>query len=187
MLCSMLPEMVSSQLNELIELVRVMMERAVVALEEPALATTYVQPCLAQLAFAVSPSAPPPQADTYDSFENWPFDLHDVPLVQVSPKQLEFVIEPVVTIALEEAVAVPGLEGSPVSDLVQDDVTVQECPDRAVPTPMEELLKELEAPPSHFERRSCRLGLKHKGSDIPVSKRAEFRRAEAFGEVHVNA
>ena len=47
---------------------------------------------------------------------------------------------------------------------------------------MEELLKELEAPASHFERRSCRLDLKNKGCAIPVAKRAEYRRAEAFGE-----
>ena len=29
------------------------------------------------------------------------------------------------------------------------------------------------------------MDLKHKGSDIPVSKRAEFRRAKAFGEVPI--
>ena len=197
MLRSMLPEMVSSQLGELIEPVRVMsqslqglleqlgsmMQRAVVALEEPALATTCVQASSSQLVLAVSPSAPPPQAVTYASFQDWPFDLHDVPLVQVNPKQLESVVEPGVTVAFEEVVAVPSLEGNPVRDLGQDDVPVQESPDRVAPSPLEEFLKELEAPPSHFERRSCRLDLKHKGCVIPVSKHAEFRRAEAFGEV----
>jgi hypothetical protein len=124
-----------------------------------------------------------PPADTIASFEDWPFDLHDVPLVQVSPKQLELVVEPVVTVALDEVVAVPSLQGISVGDLVHGDAPVQHPLDRAAPSPMEELLKELEAPPSHFERRSCRLDLKHKGSDIPASKRAEFRRAKAFGEV----
>jgi hypothetical protein len=37
--------------------------------------------------------------------------------------------------------------------------------------------------PSLLERRSCRLDKKNKDCDIPVAKRAEFRRAEAFGEV----
>ena len=192
-----LPAMVSSQLDELIKPVRVMSEslqgllerlgsmteRAVAAMEELSLTATCVQASSAQLALAVS--GPPPQVDTIDGFEDWPFDLHDVPLVEVSPKQLEFVVEPAVTVDLDELVAVPRLEGIPVRDLVHGDVPVQDPLDREAPSPMEELLKELEAPPSHFERRSCRLDLKHKGSDIPVSKRAEFRRAEAFGEVPI--
>lgn len=40
-----------------------------------------------------------------------------------------------------------------------------------------------EAAPSLLERRSCRLDKKNKDCDIPVAKRAEYRRAEAFGEV----
>ena len=40
-----------------------------------------------------------------------------------------------------------------------------------------------EAAPSLLERRSCRLDKKNKGCNIPVAKRAEHRRAEAFGEV----
>jgi hypothetical protein len=36
---------------------------------------------------------------------------------------------------------------------------------------------------SLLERRSCRLDKKNKDCDIPVAKRAEFRRAKAFGEV----
>src|SRR4051812_26830155 len=86
MLRSMFPEMVSSQLGELIEPVRVMwqslqglleqlgsmMERVVAALEKPALATACAQASSAQLALAVSPSAPPSQAITYASFEDWP-------------------------------------------------------------------------------------------------------------------
>uniref|UniRef100_A0A452XFV4 Uncharacterized protein n=1 Tax=Aegilops tauschii subsp. strangulata TaxID=200361 RepID=A0A452XFV4_AEGTS len=40
-----------------------------------------------------------------------------------------------------------------------------------------------EAAPSLFERQSCRLDKKNKECDIPVAKRAEYRRAEAFGEV----
>jgi hypothetical protein len=105
-------------------------------------------------------------------------------LVQVSPKQLELVVEPVVTVALDEVVAVPSLQGISVGgisvgDLIHGDAPVQDPLDRAAPSPMEELLKESEAPPSHFERRNCRLDLKHKGS----SKRIEFRRAKAFGEV----
>ena len=71
------------------------------------------------------------------------------------------------TVDLDELVAVPRLEGIPVRDLGHGDVPVQDPLDREAPSPMEELLKELEAPPSHFERRSCRLDLKHKGSDIP--------------------
>ncbi|XBI12630.1 hypothetical protein VPH35_139473 [Triticum aestivum] len=64
-------------------------------------------------------------------------------------------------------------------------------------SPWEEFLEELaltassspqvlqvgEAAPSLFERRSCRLDKKNKDCDIPVAKRAEYRRAEAFGEV----
>jgi hypothetical protein len=37
--------------------------------------------------------------------------------------------------------------------------------------------------PSLLERCSCRLDKKNKDCNIPVAKRAEFRRAEAFGEV----
>jgi hypothetical protein len=40
-----------------------------------------------------------------------------------------------------------------------------------------------EAAPPLSERRSCRLDKKNKDCDIPVAKRVEFRRAEAFGEV----
>jgi hypothetical protein len=86
------------------------------------------------------------------------------------------VVEPVVTVDLDEVVAVSSLQGISVGDLVHGDAPVQDPLDRAAPSPME-------APPFHFEHRSCRLDLKHKGSDIPASKRAEFRRAEAFGEV----
>ena len=119
---------------------------------------------------------PPPQDDAIVSFEDWTFDLHDVSLVQASPKQLELMAESAVTDPFEEVVAVPSLEDNAVKDLVQDDA--HEPLARAVPSPMEEFLRELEAHPSHFECRSCRLDLKHKGSDISASKRAEFRRAE---------
>ena len=37
--------------------------------------------------------------------------------------------------------------------------------------------------PSMAERRSIRLDKKNKDCDIPGAKRAEFRRAEAFGEI----
>jgi hypothetical protein len=78
-------------------------------------------------------------------------------------------------------VAVPSFEDNAVKDLVQD--VAPEKLARAAPSPMEERLRELEAP-HHFERRSCRLDLKHRGCDIPAaSKRAKFRRAEAFGDV----
>jgi hypothetical protein len=40
-----------------------------------------------------------------------------------------------------------------------------------------------EAAPPLSERRSYRLDKKNKDCDIPVAKRAEYRRAEAFGEV----
>jgi hypothetical protein len=193
MLRSALPEMVSSQLDGLMKPMCVatesiqgllerlvsMTERAMAATEELSLAKASSAQ-LAQAELAVSG----PPADTIASFEDWPFDLHDVPLVQVSPMgERELVVEPVVTVALDEVVAVPSLQGISVGDLVPGDAPVQHPLDRAAPSPMEELLKELEAPPSHFERRSCRLDLKHKGSDIPASKRAEFRRAKAFGEV----
>jgi hypothetical protein len=40
-----------------------------------------------------------------------------------------------------------------------------------------------ETAPSLLERRSCRLDKKNKDCGIPVAKRAEYRRAETFGEV----
>jgi hypothetical protein len=69
--------------------------------------------------------------------------------------------------------------------------------ERASPSSWGEFLEELaltvssssqnaqrgEAAPPLSERRSCRLDKKNKDCDIPVAKRAEFRRAEAFGEV----
>ena len=39
-----------------------------------------------------------------------------------------------------------------------------------------------ESAPSHIARRNIRLDKKNSGCDIPTAKRAEFRRAEAFGE-----
>jgi hypothetical protein len=68
--------------------------------------------------------------------------------------------------------------------------------ERASPSPWGEFLEELaltvssspqnmqmeEAAPSLLGRHSCRLE-KNIGCDIPVAKRAEYRRAEAFGEV----
>jgi hypothetical protein len=69
--------------------------------------------------------------------------------------------------------------------------------EKASPSPWDEFLDELaltvssapqnaqvgETTPSLLERRSCRLDKKNKDCDIPVAKRAEYRRAEAFGEV----
>jgi hypothetical protein len=40
-----------------------------------------------------------------------------------------------------------------------------------------------EASPSLLAQLSCRLDKKNNGCDIPVAKRAEYRWAEAFGEV----
>ena len=40
-----------------------------------------------------------------------------------------------------------------------------------------------EAAHSRIERRSCRLDKKNRDCDIPTAKRAEYRRAEAFGEL----
>ena len=40
-----------------------------------------------------------------------------------------------------------------------------------------------EASTSHIGRCSIRLDKKNKGCDIPIAKRAEYRRAEAFGEL----
>jgi hypothetical protein len=66
--------------------------------------------------------------------------------------------------------------------------------ERASPSPWGEFLEELaltvssssqngEVAPPLSERRSCRLDEKSKDCNIPVAKRAEYRRAEAFGEV----
>jgi hypothetical protein len=68
--------------------------------------------------------------------------------------------------------------------------------ERASPSPWGEFLEELaltvssssqnakmgEAAPPLSERRSCRLEKKSKECNISVAKRAEYRRAEAFGE-----
>jgi hypothetical protein len=80
----------------------------------------------------------------------------------------------------------------PSKGLIQMDA--DEPLDKASPSPWGEFLKELaltmsssmhmgETAPSLLERRSYCLDKKNKDCDIPVAKRTEYRRAEAFGEV----
>ena len=132
------------------------------------------------------------------------------PMVEAMPNQQELVVESVVLSPLEELAVVP-LVPSALHDFVDPDSeekttkgTVQVDADEPVEeasAPLAgELFKELayiatdsptdlqvgEAAPSLIERRSSRLDKKNKGCDIPAAKRAEYRRAVAFGEVPKN-
>jgi hypothetical protein len=166
----------SESLQGLIVRLGNLVERAATAMEGLSLASTCVQASSAKHPVVAASSMPPPLADHNVGFEDGgEFDLFDVPVVQPSSSLLELAVEPIVTLVSEEMknLEIPSLGEISLKELVQVD---------AEPSPMEELLKELEAPASHFERRSCRLDLKNKGCDIPAAKRAEYRRAEAFGE-----
>ena len=133
----------------------------------------------------------------------------DSPMVQAMSSQLELVVESDVPSPLEELAVEPSVPSAlQVLCALDPEKTTKESIQDDADGPHEEassdsaslvgeLFKELaciatdsslaaqvrEAVPSLIERRSSRLDKKNKECDIPTSKRAEFRRAEAFGEV----
>ena len=117
---------------------------------------------------------------------------HVSPVVQGPPMQ-DLGVEFDVPLALEElrGTDAPSPEEKIAKVMAQFDAI--EPREKTMPFSMEELCREIaDMPkdkqlqvdaPSLAERRSIRLDKKNKDCGIPVTKRAEFRRAETFGEI----
>ena len=119
------------------------------------------------------------------------------PVVQDMPIQQGFAVVSVVPPALEELKEsdVPSSKEKITKEIVQIDAI--EPQEKVSTSLVGDFFDELacfasgsrtgmqlgEASSSHIGRRSIRLDKKNKGSDIPTAKRAEYRRAEAFGEL----